>query len=93
MESIRGEYSRVLINLSYNISREDRLLAASKLKISIVTIDTYLKGGGSNMDVADKLVVFFTDRIKQRLTNIQELSSFIDKTKKEKIYCAEENNT
>jgi hypothetical protein len=57
---------QVLADLSVNVTTDDKSAASEELGIHKITISRYLKGDGSNLDLATKMIQFFKKRISER---------------------------
>lgn len=58
--------NEVLIDLKPDVTTEDKVLAAKKYKIHVVSVGRYLNGQGTDSDTTANLIFFFKDRIAQR---------------------------
>lgn len=56
----------ILAGLRPNITREDKKSAIEELKVSPFIISTYLNGKGKNLSTAEKLIVFFNEKVSRR---------------------------
>lgn len=61
----------VLKGLVVNITSDDRAEAEKKFDLHQVTISRYLKGTGTDLDTAMKLIDFFQKRIEDRERKLQ----------------------
>lgn len=56
----------VLLEISTNVSTQDRKEAERELGLSRFTVGAYLKGNGSDLDTAMELIEFFKKKIALR---------------------------
>jgi hypothetical protein len=68
MSDIKEQYEKAFKMVKPEVTAEDRKDAAKELSLHPITINTYASGNFRycNVDTADKLLKFFTGRIKQR---------------------------
>lgn len=64
--------ARKLESLKPNITGQDKLEAVLKTGISRPTIDKYLSGDVTKIDIADKLIKFFSRKVNQRIESLRK---------------------
>ena len=70
MEKIIKIYSKQLIKLAVNITQTEKLEAQINIPISKPTLDKYLKGRGNKIELSDKLLEFFLQKVNKRIEEI-----------------------
>lgn len=68
----------ILKKLCEDVSADDRKEAVYELKVSIVTISTYLSGQVKDLDTAVRMIKFFHNRIKERDEFLRQCASEIN---------------
>ena len=58
--------SDIFLQLSQNVTPDDRKKAMKEFDLSHETVRAYLSGNARNLDTAEKLIVFFRAAIKKR---------------------------
>lgn len=67
------KYSIILKGMKPSISSQNKKDATKKFKVTPCTICTYLNGMGKNLDVAEKLITFFTECIEIRQKKFEHM--------------------
>lgn len=70
-------FAQKLQSLKKDITEEDKRLAQSEISISKGTVSAYLNGSVKDSDLASKLIVFFSARIKARYDLVNSAVSVI----------------
>lgn len=58
--------TEILQELRKNVTTQDRKDAVKDFDLSDVTISNYLNGHARNLDTAERLIVFFRNRVNRR---------------------------
>jgi hypothetical protein len=75
MESLKDRYEEAFKKINPDITADDRSDAVKELNIHPVTVANYAGGNLKycNVDTADKLLAFFTERIEQRKQRLDKV--------------------
>lgn len=71
MENIKALLSQKLITLSEGITIAERVEAEKEIPVSKPTLDRYLAGKIIKIETAEKLITFFSTKVKARLQLIK----------------------
>jgi hypothetical protein len=72
MKDVKKLYAGRLKEISLNITPKDKADARKTISISRPTLDSYLSGDIKNLEKAEALVVFFTNKIQNRIDRLRE---------------------
>jgi len=73
MKDQRIRLAKALVKISKDVTAQDRTACMKKLKVSKVTVCTYLNGQGTNSDLALDMIELFNERIAEREKKIKAL--------------------
>lgn len=64
-------FSKALLEIKKNVTRDDRTICAEKLKLSKITVDRYVNGQVHDNDTALKILNFMKKRIDKRMSSLE----------------------
>lgn len=67
------EFQNAFVTIKHNISTDDRDDAEVTFDLSRWTVEQYMNGKGTSLDTSGKLLMFFTEKIKQRQQLLQQV--------------------
>lgn len=65
-------FSKALLDIKEDVTRDDRTICLEKLQLSKITIDRYINGSVHDIDTAQKILACLKKRIERRAKSLKK---------------------